>query len=475
MGAIFAALLAVSVFRRSLFPWVFASSAAFPFSAAMQLGGNSLSPFHLAAALATTFLIADTASSRRTPQQEGRAGRFALGVFAVWASVVTLLAPLMFGGVRVLSARAGIDAAVDALDPLTYTVSTIAQLAYALLSVGAVLYLGRTRIPASLAFVPFGLGTVIAGVNYLCRMVGLPWPSELFDTSVNVIYGIAHYRGGVFNEPSELAGFSVASFALFAVGAFCSRGRRRVVLASLAVLAVVNALNSQAGTALASLFVVAALLSALAAWQFVTRGNGTVAMIILAGLAALAWIAWGDALTSWGASIFLNKLDSSSFSVRTASDRISLHIVSQTWGLGVGLGANRPSSFAAMMLSCTGVIGAAAFAVFLFKICATAMRSSLGLPAAWGLIAMLCAKTISLPDLTTPAMWVLIAACANSAWQAHEPLRTARHTQFLHPGTGESHGPQGRHSNSTPTVGFDPADHARRRRLRAGRHAAVQA
>ncbi|WP_206541953.1 hypothetical protein, partial [Leucobacter celer] len=81
----------------------------------------------------------------------------------------------------------------------------------------------------------------------------------------------------------------------------------------------------------------------------------------------------GSRVLAWGLDIFTGKLGSKSLNSRSSSDTFSLDLAAHTWGLGVGLGANRPSSFATMLVSCVGLIGAIAFAIFVWRAIARAL------------------------------------------------------------------------------------------------------
>ena len=66
----------------------------------------------------------------------------------------------------------------------------------------------------------------------------------------------------------------------------------------------------------------------------------------------------------------VSKGESGSFINRTASDLYSLQLLLQTYGIGVGLGSNRTSSFLSTLFSNVGVAGTLAYGVFYFKLLA---------------------------------------------------------------------------------------------------------
>ena len=450
VGALFAALIVFGMLKQRLYPWILALSAAFPYTAAIVVAGNAIYVFHLAALGAMILLCFSTPDSR--PRK--RAGSFALALFVAWSLFITLVGPLMFEGQAVLGSRTGIDEAVAAHDSLHFSVSNVAQAGYLVLAVFAVLYIVHSRVTPLIALVPMIVGTVVGAVNLAFTTAGLSWPSAFFDTSPNVIYS-HRFRGGLFNEPSEFAGFTVAAVVLFSVSAAYTRGKYRAAAIALTAIAFLNLFQVRAGTALAGLAVIAAIGIATIIWRLVAHGRG--ALFVTYGLAALSvlLLTAGSGLADWVLDIITGKVGSSSLRSRSGSDLFSLDLSLQTWGLGVGLGGNRPSSFATMLLSCVGVIGVCGFAIFLTRTTSKALRSRVGAPLAWGLLALLAAKSVSLPDLTTPSMWMLIAACTTIAWNSgptsKTPIDFLAHAQEI----GQDHGlerisarvaaPMGRH------------------------------
>lgn len=454
LGALFAALIVVGLFRRTLFPWVLALSAAFPYSAAVTIAGNSIIPFHLVAAIACVLLIFEAPDERHGA---ARPGLSALLLFLGWSLFITVAGPFLFAGEPVLNPRTGIDLAVRAQEPLQYTISMFAQAGYLVLTVGAVLYLARRRFSLWLAMLPFVVATVLGAINWAMVAVGLTWPSWFFDTSHNVIYS-HRMRGGIFNEPSQFGGFAVAALALFAVAAMQTRGWSRGALTGLAALAALNIVNSEAGTALGGLAIILAIGAATALWRVVAAGRGAPLIVFGAGGVALVMLLAGDTVLSWGEKILGGKIGSASMDVRTSSDAFSVELLWQTWGLGVGLGANRPSSFATMLVSCVGVLGTVAFAILIFQLVARARLHPLGAAPVWGLLAFLAAKAVSLPDLATPGMWILIAACAQIAWAlpSSSPEITTPDRALARPENGTSDGIERHVPDFAEEVGADP-------------------
>jgi hypothetical protein len=116
--------------------------------------------------------------------------------------------------------------------------------------------------------------------------------------------------------------------------------------------------------------------------------------------------------------VLLEKSDGDSFKVRLESDLHSFEILWRTYGLGVGLGSNRPSSFLTFLLSNVGIFGFLLFALFLVTLSRLALHNisrfnhgsmnNWAVAGAWGLWATIVAKFSAQPDLSFPPMWVWI-------------------------------------------------------------------
>jgi hypothetical protein len=116
--------------------------------------------------------------------------------------------------------------------------------------------------------------------------------------------------------------------------------------------------------------------------------------------------------------VLLQKSDGDSFKVRLESDLQGFVILWKTYGLGVGLGSNRPSSFLTFLLSNVGVLGFLLFVLFLVTLTRLALHNisrlnqdsmnNWAVAAAWGLWATIVAKISAQPDLSFPPMWIWI-------------------------------------------------------------------
>jgi hypothetical protein len=98
--------------------------------------------------------------------------------------------------------------------------------------------------------------------------------------------------------------------------------------------------------------------------------------------------------------------------VRELSNKRALEIVQETYGLGVGMGSNRASSFFASLVSNTGVLGAALFCAMLVSLLWRYVRApaltDMQIFVAVALPTATLAMGLGIPDLNLPMYWGFI-------------------------------------------------------------------
>jgi hypothetical protein len=430
LGGVFALAVVTSIVLvpRAL-PWVLSAAVPFSATAAVIVGDNGVIPFYLIA-----IVLAARAVLRyphRQPDLPGSCepGRTPLLLFGVWTIAITALGPVYFAGLSVLDPRGGIDDQVLSPATLTLKISNLAQAGYLLLGLVVVLQLGRLpALPPRLAGLGFAIGTVLSTARGL-----LPesLQRKLFDTSPTVRYINTTPEGeerlrGIFSEPSGLASFSITAIVFFVMTASRSTGRLRAGCLVMGAWCLVNLSLSSSGTALIGGIIVVAVIVAQAVGRFVSgavRWSREVLVLALAAVPVVIVVL--PLLFDTVLATVDDKIDSDSYQSRSTADLFSLDLAWQTWGLGVGLGSNRPSSFLAMLLSCTGLIGTVLFLAAVTRFVRHAARLPEFQPTAWALVALLVSKLVAGPDMSEPVMWILIGICANVAWRA-SPLPAGR-------------------------------------------------
>lgn len=391
--------------------WLLSASAAFPTTAAITMGTSSVAPFHL---VAMFVLLRHGGLIFRRAEGPLRRMKSALVGFLVVATLATLIAPVAFPDVLVLSPSIGIDLALLTPTTLQDVSGSVAQIVYVWVSVGVVLILAQFKnLPRRLPEAAFCTGLIFSSAGLF--LSDQPW----YDAELRNFAGAGynpfeqrHY--GVFPEPSYLASFCVSALVYFVVVAILKTGRRRVGSLLWAALAAVNLLAAASGTAIAALVVLAAGAGLIGVYRLVSgRAPLPVWLPPAVGMALVA-LAVPNRFSSAIWDLVAEKSVSESALSRFSADLFTLDLVWQTWGLGVGLGSHRPSSFGAAVLGASGVVGAVLLAwalVLAFR----SVAPDVGLAVGASLAALVASKLVAEPDLSTPLLWVLLGVAANLA------------------------------------------------------------
>lgn len=398
------------VLNKQVYLFILSASAGLLSTAAMTVDGTSFTPFHL---LAIPAVITATMRWLGGYTVRHKALR-TLTLFTTWSLLITVFGPLLFKGIAVLNPRGGIDAEVDAPSALTFTESMFAQSAYLGIGAGLVLYVSQQRHLSAGVLTPCFLFASIASVIALAPAAQNVIQSQ-FHNFATMMYSEWETRHrGTFSEPSNLAVFSIAAlvYALWRLRE--DKVSSKLAAVVILVLATTNLYASSSGTAALSIVVLVFFLAAVHAYGFFFMGKKLPIGTVLVGLCIIVVLVAPNPLTNEISSIIWDKSDSTSFENRTASMFFSFDLMLQTFGLGVGLGGNRPSSLLALLLSCTGIVGTFLFVVFVWRALAPLWKMHEWQVVGATTLAILVCKVVSDPDLSTPLMWLCIALAVHA-------------------------------------------------------------
>ena len=405
-------VIAVWVLRRQWTQYVIGATAVFPQTAALVIGTNGFPLFYLAvvllAVLSIPYLLAAIAHPDRVPAL--RRGIPVLpyvlaGVLLAWAVFISLVGPRVFAGTMVFAPELGIGG-VDVMVGLVPSLGNLAQVGYLAIAVTFLLLAGRvfpvdTRLLGVMLWGAVGLAAI--------RIVAEPvWPRELLQNMPGFNYATPERLSGTLHEPSVLGLYLVAAAAYFVVRLRQPGVERIVSVFALALVAVDFVFNSS-GTALLGL----GLLAAVAAVRMIASGRIQVRPLAVGAvvIAAGASLTQLPLLYSMTVGYAAQKTQTESFDDRGSSNWESLRILFESWGAGVGLGSNRPSSLLFLVISCLGVVGLGLLVAIVVLALKSAAAKPDGAAAAWTLIAILVAAGVAVPDLSSPALWAAVAAC----------------------------------------------------------------
>lgn len=408
IGMVFVLLGAIAwLVSRRLFVAVLSAAAPLAATAAVTVGGSSVPPFYLLAVPATISAVLGV-----TRHGIGHRALRLLSVFVVWAGLVTLVGPLLFAGMPVLGPRTGIDSAVHEPTPLAFTMSMAAQMVYLVLAVGVVFFVAQSdELHPGVLSTGIVFGTLASALTLL--PAARPWVDVVFKEYASAQFNPWEVRhSGVFPEPSYLATFSFAAVVYCVHRATGVRGWRRVGLASVAVVALANGLLTESGTFAASVAIAGAALVVLVGFRLLRSGVTKATAVVLLVVAAALLVENRPVLALW--EVITGKVLTESFGNRTLSNWYSLDVAADTWGLGVGLGADRPSSFALLLLSNVGVVGFALYAAVVARALGPASRIAAWRPVVTAVLALLLAKVVAEPALSTPLLWLGLGLCVSA-------------------------------------------------------------
>lgn len=429
IGLIFSVVIAAClIMRPRSLVWVLSLAIPFSDTAMVVAGDSGVAPFWVVALVAIARLVhvqLHRAGGRIAGLQRirFRGATVALLLFAVYGALITLVGPALFAGTEVVSPRGGLDSQIGNFAQLTYTTSNVAQLAYLIVGIGLVAYLiveppKTTRVIEVAIIVGFGLTLVkhfFLGV----------WPQAWFDSNPSYSYhwinSTARERGP-FAEPSLLGMFLSMSLTYLVVASISASWRRRLLYAPLILVGAYLYMISYTGTGFVALGIIALLGVAALLVIGLPRASRRVRWLSAAagGVVVVAVVALWDVVARYTVELVLEKLDTDSFANRTASNENSWKVFLESFGLGVGLGSDRPSSMFFMLLSCVGVVGALLFLRALSGYILVGFRDLGARPLAWALTAQIVAHIVARPDLSTPATWFLVAvlAAGYNTWAA---------------------------------------------------------
>jgi len=411
------AIVGVWLVRRQWTQYVIGATVAFPQTAAIVVADNGFPLFYFAIIVLVVLSIPAVlvglsrlgrgpapAVPRRLPDLLGVA-------LLVWATIITLAGPRIFAGMRVFAPELGVDAQVVNMATLHPSLGNLAQLGYVAMAVIFLLLAGRLfPVDARLVGSTMWIAVVLAAVRIVAEPI---WPHELLQNMPGFNYATPERLSGTFYEPSVLGLYLTAAAGYFGARLIWSgRGGRIAALVAL-VLVGIDFLRNGSGTALLGLGIVialgavVALVRQLRSGRFGVRPFAVVGAVVIVGV-GLTQIPFILELTVGTAS---TKADSDSFVARTASNVRSLQVFFESVGLGVGLGGNRPSSLIALIASCLGIIGLALVGSLVFLALRRALLHRAIEPAGWALGGVLVAAIVAVPDLSTPAIWIGLAAC----------------------------------------------------------------
>jgi hypothetical protein len=435
------------VWPRLLVPWAIVASV-FQAASVINIGAGES-----AIGLAPFFFVVILIALRFVPQYLTARFGFVQGdpllnlfrplmLFAFWGAASAFVLPFLFANVVVNTPHGGMDAVAL---PLHWSLSNAAQAGYLLLDCIFILYVtwlarDHSEMEADVrAFRCAGIIAVAVAVYQLvAHKLGLPYPQTFFNSNEAWSQLITQKIAGTwrlsatFTEPSAAGGFFSAwsSFLLFSV-ADRTTARKSDWLLLCAGMAMLLLTTSSTGYVVVGIMLSAFMMQQML--RLVVQGtmNPRVAIVCLViGVGAIGAMAFLPDFGHLLQVVLFEKTGTTSAKDRTATQWQSLLITSESFGLGVGLGSNRPSGILFYILSNLGFPGLLLFIYCLyvtFSLIRNSVQPRMRCPtargylrgSAWAFGVSLLTMVISGADVTTPQLWItwsLMAAVMGHAY-----------------------------------------------------------
>jgi len=316
------------------------------------------------------------------------------------------------------------------------TSSNAAQLIYLFVGICVVVFLARSPVAGpELIGITAGLATLLSFWRYLSQAMGLPFPEGLFDNSPTFAYietapnEVQRFRG-IMSEPAALAGSSLITISyMLSRATQLDRWRRGGALAVAGVAVYLGVVSTSASFVVAGV-AVGAIVGLTFLFGFLMRMTRFSALVSLLGCSIVVAALWLLPIVAHFVESTVNeKLSSSSYEVRSGADARSYEVFLDTFGMGVGLGSGRASSFLPTLLSTTGLLGTLLLAAAIAMLIHRGATVRAYRPVVWALVTLLVTKVVAGPDLSDSGgiLWMSLGLLSHAVLVQNGEILQAEH------------------------------------------------
>lgn len=385
-------------------------SALFQAASAINFGSTGIPPYYIVACL---FIYSQVRRKHFNLARFRASGRYALFAFG-WIGVMSALVyPFIFAGILVYAPHLGLDEGFSYQDPLHFSSSNLAQCAYLAINIFVVISAASMKsaeMVRSLYNANFVFLIGIIFLQYVCLLVGIEFPYSIFQNNPGAAMQSTTLGGdfqrltGTFSE-SSAAG---SALVLFYAGSLYEYILGRASLLPVAACSLAIILVKSSSGMLAAVIISIVILITYPPFHL-----GKSLILHRSRLLRLTWILVAASLIAFspliaGLEAFTTgKSETLSYVHRLAADAFSLRLTEETFGIGVGLGSNRPSSLLTSLLSNVGVLGTILFLSMCVLLAKNAKGTNLWIR--WSLVAILLALCSGGPNINEPLLWLLLA------------------------------------------------------------------
>jgi len=401
--------------RRDFLLGLLIFAGIFQASSVINIGSTGVQPYYLIACL---FIYSQIRDGGLREMSTDFTGKKPLYAFCVLGVLSALFLPFVFAGMPVYGRGLTIDEGFYYRIPLHFMVaSNLVQAGCLTVNVLVVsLAASGSRTSATRSFYNLSFGFLIAVIigQSAGSLVGVNVPNSIFRNNPGYAMSdeaglsIAERVSGTYSEPSGAGAALVIFYAgCFAEFIYGKGPALKVILAALAICLVRSSSSLVAAGLTSALILV--FYPPIRSFFFIRKSRLFKFSGVVAAVALLFLSPVGAVLSQYTTE----KNQTLSYVHRLAADYFALQLTGATYGLGVGLGSNRPSSFATCLLSEVGIIGAILFLIAAIQISRNAQGTDIALR--WSLFGILFCKCLGGPDITDPQMWIMLALATNCA------------------------------------------------------------
>lgn len=400
---------------------------------------HGLTPFLVAASLCLLDLLRRFVQREQTSPVLRRPPPWLLAwlAFLAWSLIATLAWPWVFAGTLV-QAPLGADGLDGPLTPLSWSASNVAQLTNLVVMAGVVVWalqVGSARLLPQ----RFLLGVLVALV--ISVLVGLqqrlawngllPMWEGFWASNPGYHQNFRTWAGPVprvswpFVEASYASAWFAALLGGFVALFLAGVQRHRALLGVLVSLFALGNTLGATGFLATLVFGLVALVAVLVALAAAPRlregllyrlvlGTMVVGCVGLASYLVLRHYGLVEAASLAFNSLLEGRNETVLGDIRPQANWHALRVLVDSWGMGVGMGSNRASSYLATLLSNRGLIGLLLFltaVVLQFWALARQIRREPTATAVFFFgsgVAALIAVGIAIPDQNWPVLWMLL-------------------------------------------------------------------
>lgn len=329
----------------------------------------------------------------------------------IWGILITLLGPFLFEGMEVC-VKALDTAFIDGLIDLEFGLNNVVQVGYLMVNLMALICVLANRELigwefARKVFVTSVVMSVFFGFwEFLSKTTGaVPFPAEFFYRSEEMYTSL----GGEHMRMCALC-MEASFFGCFIGGAIwgvivLKKSMLRTILILLLFLCLIFNLS---GTGIMTFLAGGLVFLYLRGVKI--KYIVTIAFIMGLGILLAVQLGMWDAVYSMVA----DKQESGSGQARSFTTIRNFEIFVESYGLGVGFGSTRSSSFLADTMACSGLIGTILMARMIYMVAWTRMNQRNLQYIFMFCITMLAGQCMAMPDLSFSYFWLGLFTAAAS-------------------------------------------------------------